>query len=216
MEEELDKYYTIKQAVEAEFKDRGSKFIAYLTHITSEDEFSSWLSEIKSNHHKANHHCFAYRLKDENHFRYNDDGEPSGTAGKPIYNQLLSNNLKDAACIVVRYFGGTKLGTSGLIHAYSESTSLAIQNSEIQTCYLVKKLILHFDYSIMGPLMDSIKGLQLEIVSSSFDANPSIQLNVRLSQYDQSIRNLKASLLSRSPNDIEEDTTVDGLRFELT
>jgi len=112
MSESQDAYKTIKGTAEGEFKDRGSKFIAYVNYIETEEDFNHHVSEIKSLHLKARHHCYAYRFLDTNQFRYNDDGEPSGTAGKPIYNQLLSFDVVNVSCIVVRYFGGTKLLTA--------------------------------------------------------------------------------------------------------
>ena len=123
-----DYYNTIEKTASTEFKDRGSKFIAYAFPIQSVADFKTKLDEIRKEHPKATHHCFAYRLgTDGNNFRVNDDGEPSGTAGRPILGQIDSKNLTDLLVIVVRYFGGTLLGVAGLINAYKSSAALVLQ-----------------------------------------------------------------------------------------
>jgi len=123
-----DSYRTIEKPAEGVFRDRGSKFIAFAYPINSESELKNILSQLKSEHPKANHHCWAIRLGlDRSVFRINDDGEPSGTAGRPILNTLLSHNLTNVAVIVVRYFGGTLLGVPGLINAYKTATEEAAE-----------------------------------------------------------------------------------------
>src|SRR6266480_952803 len=125
---ELQFYSTIEKPALAEFKDRGSKFIAYAFPISSVEAFKEKLNAIKKDHPKATHHCFAYRLGlDKNNFRLSDAGEPSGTAGKPILGQIDSRNLTNTLVIVVRYFGGTLLGVPGLINAYKSAAALALQ-----------------------------------------------------------------------------------------
>ena len=208
-----DKYQSIKKEFVSEFKDRASKFIAYLRPVHDEKEFLEFLEELRSQHHKANHHCFAYRLKDENQFRYSDDGEPSGTAGKPIYNQLVSSQLKDVACVVVRYFGGTKLGTSGLIHAYRESCKQAIEIAEIHDFYITKQLKIQFDYAMMGVLLDHIKALDYNVVESNYGNDPFLILEIRESEFDLAENNIKAKILNRAVKDIDDDTNVEGLGF---
>ena len=214
MDNPSDIYYTVTQTTSAEFKDRGSRFIAYLFPIADEKEFTDMLEKQKHAHHKANHHCYALRLKQNHLFRSNDDGEPSGTAGKPILNQLISHELLDTACIVVRYFGGTKLGTSGLINAYKSACQIAIQDAQITKAFITTELQLHFDYSIMGQLMEAVKSLGYEITEKRFDANPQITLNIRNSEYDTAQARILANLLNRSIEDIDEDTSYPGLRFD--
>lgn len=209
-----DKYKSIQVEYTAEFKDRASKFLAYLFPIENEDDFQNRLDEIKSEHHKANHHCFAYRLKDETIFRYNDDGEPSGTAGKPIFNQLVSAELKDCACIVVRYFGGTKLGTSGLINAYKEACKWAIEKADIIEMFITAEIKLSFDYAIMGQLMDVLKSLDFRISEKDFGLKPNVKIEVRISELHSARTQILSKLLNRPIEDINEDSSFPGLRFE--
>ncbi len=127
-----DYYYTIERSALAEFKDRGSKFIAFAFSITDAVGFKNRLNELKKKTSKAAHHCFAYRIgTDGNNFRSSDDGEPSGSAGKPILGQIDSKQLTNVAVIVVRYFGGTLLGVPGLINAYKTATALVLQTTPI-------------------------------------------------------------------------------------
>src|SRR6478609_9954408 len=124
----VESYNTIDQPSSAEFKDRGSKFIANAFPVSSVDDFKKSLEEIRKIHSKATHHCFAYRIgADKSLFRVSDDGEPSGTAGKPILGQIDSKDLTNTLVVVVRYFGGTLLGVPGLIHAYKSAASMALQ-----------------------------------------------------------------------------------------
>lgn len=149
-----DAYLTIEKTAFAEFKERGSKFIAFAYPIQSVDEFKVHLQLLKKEHPKAVHHCFAYRLGlDGNNFRVSDDGEPSGTAGRPILGQIDSKLLTDTAVIVVRYFGGTLLGVPGLINAYKTSTIMALQL--VPTVEKAIEIIyeLQFDYTRLNEVM---------------------------------------------------------------
>ncbi len=162
---EQDFYYTISQSSIAEFKDRGSKFIAYAYPITSVDEAKSYLQTLKKEHPKAVHHCFAYRIGiDGNNFRVSDDGEPSGTAGKPILNQIDSKQLTDISVIVVRYFGGTLLGVPGLINAYKTSAALTLQMIPVVQKQVEIKYELHFDYTKMNEVMTVVKQFNCSIL----------------------------------------------------
>ena len=211
-----DTYQTLADISEGLFKDRGSKFFGYAKSIRSEEEAVEYLQQIKDQHHKARHHCYAYQLLDENHFRYNDDGEPSGTAGKPIYNQILSAKLKDVIIIVVRYFGGTKLGTSGLINAYKEGALEAIQANRIITKTIEQEILLHFDYALMGKTMEVIKYLDLNVVRKEFENDGKIWITIPESETDSTITSIKARFLGRNQEDIEEDTTIPGLTIGLS
>jgi uncharacterized YigZ family protein len=153
-----DFYLTIEKESLAEFKDRGSRFIAYAFPVLSADDFKKRLKEIKEEHPKAAHHCFAYRIgTDGNNFRSSDDGEPSGSAGRPILGQIDSKELSNIAIIVVRYFGGTLLGVPGLINAYKTSASFALQlNPTIKKPVLINYR-LQFDYTILNEVMRIIK-----------------------------------------------------------
>lgn len=154
----MNHYYTIDKPSVAEFKDRGSKFLAYAFPIRTVDDFKKRLKELKEEHPKAVHHCFAYRIgTDKNNFRSSDDGEPSGSAGKPILGQIDSKELTNLAVIVVRYFGGTLLGVPGLINAYKTSTSLALQLTAIVRKPILMEYDLHFDYTLMNDVMMVVK-----------------------------------------------------------
>jgi uncharacterized YigZ family protein len=153
-----DHYYTIEKPAMAEYKDRGSRFLAYAFPIQTGDDFKKKLKQLKEEHPKAVHHCFAYRLgTDGNNFRTNDDGEPSGSAGKPILGQLDSKNLTNTAVVVVRYFGGTLLGVPGLINAYKTVTSLALQLTPILQKPILITYELQFDYTLMNDVMVVVK-----------------------------------------------------------
>ncbi|MFI5186310.1 MAG: IMPACT family protein [Chitinophagales bacterium] len=151
-------YHTIERSPIAEFKDRGSKFIAYAFPIRDTGDFKRRLKELKDEHPKARHHCFAYRLgTDGNSFRCSDDGEPSGTAGKPILGQIDSRQLTNLSVIVVRYFGGTLLGVPGLINAYKTATALALQTTPTVRKSIEINYHLQFDYTRMNEVMMIIK-----------------------------------------------------------
>jgi uncharacterized YigZ family protein len=153
-----DFYNTIKEPSTAEFKDRGSKFIAFAYPINSIDDFKNYRAQLKKEHPKANHHCFAYRLgTDGNNFRVSDDGEPSGSAGRPILGQIDSRELTNILIVVVRYFGGTLLGVPGLINAYKTSAALALEQSVIIQKPVLIPYRLQFDYMLMNDVMKLIK-----------------------------------------------------------
>jgi uncharacterized YigZ family protein len=155
---EKEFYYTIEKPSVAEFKDRGSKFFAFAYPIESVDDFKKYLQELKKEHPKAVHHCFAYRIgTDGNNFRASDDGEPSGSAGKPILGQIDSKEITNVVVIVVRYWGGTLLGVPGLINAYKSAAALALQVVPV-----IKKQVeilyeLQFDYTKMNDVMRLIR-----------------------------------------------------------
>ncbi|MBS1742499.1 MAG: YigZ family protein [Bacteroidetes bacterium] len=154
----MDFYQTIDKSGSAEFKDRGSKFIAYAYPVDNADQFKKHLQALKKEHAKAVHHCFAYRLGlNGDNFRSSDDGEPSGTAGKPILGQIDSKQLTNTAVIVVRYFGGTLLGVPGLINAYKTSTALVLQTVPIIQKQVEIMYSLQFDYTLMNTVMQLIR-----------------------------------------------------------
>lgn len=168
-------YYTIEKPALAEYKDRGSRFLAYAYPIQTPEEFKKQLKILKDEHPKAAHHCFAYRLgTDGISFRSGDDGEPAGSAGKPILGQIDSKNLCDIAVIVVRYFGGTLLGVPGLINAYKTATSLALQVTPIIEKPVLSIYILEYDYTLMNKVMALLKKYNCEV------ANKEMQLFCRM------------------------------------
>lgn len=154
----MNYYYTIEKPSQAELKDRGSRFLAYAFPVQTAEDFKRELKTLKELHPKAAHHCFAYRFgTDGNNFRANDDGEPSGSAGKPILGQLDSKSLTDVAVVVVRYFGGTLLGVPGLINAYKTVASLALQLTPIVEKPVLVAFELQFDYTLMNEVMIFVK-----------------------------------------------------------
>ncbi|MEO6730146.1 MAG: YigZ family protein [Ferruginibacter sp.] len=165
---ESEFYKTIEQPAMAEFKDRGSKFIAFTYPIETVEDFKKHLQNLKKENPKAVHHCFAYRIgTDGNTFRVSDDGEPSGTAGKPILGQIDSKELTNISVIVVRYFGGSLLGVPGLINAYKTVTSLVLQVTPIIPKQIEVKYIVHFDYTQMNEVMMVMKQCNCTILSQA-------------------------------------------------
>ena len=163
---EPDFYYTIEKKALAEFKDRGSRFIAYAFPMASKDTFKALMTEVKSAHPKATHYCFAYRIGlDGNNFRSGDDGEPSGSAGKPILGQIDSKQLTDTLIIVVRYFGGSLLGVPGLINAYKTAASLALQVTPAVQKQVELNYRLQFDYTMMNDIMMIVKQYNCTVFS---------------------------------------------------
>lgn len=158
-------FYTVEQSAQAVFKDRGSEFIACISPVQEEAHFKQQLMDTKKTHPKAVHYCFAYRIGFlGERFRVSDDGEPSGTAGKPILGQLLSKELTNASVIVVRYFGGSLLGVPGLITAYKTATSLVLQMVPIVQKFIEIPYELHFDYRYMTPIMHIIRQMGCSVI----------------------------------------------------
>lgn len=198
MAEFVDEYLTISKPSEGLFKDRGSKFLAFAYPVSNEDEIKIIQEQLRSDYHDARHHCYAYMLgKDKDVFRANDDGEPSSTAGKPILGQIRSHDLTNILIVVIRYFGGTKLGVSGLINAYKTAADEALKNAKIikKTLHDIYKL--KFDYPEMNEIMRIMKEEQIEQIDQSFELSCSITLALRkadvdkvLSKFDR-VENLK-------------------------
>ena len=162
-----DFFLTIEKPSVAEFKDKGSKFIAYAYPIKSTDDFKVALQKTKLLHPKASHHCFAYRLGlDNNVFRVSDDGEPSGSAGRPILGAIDGKEVTDVLVIVVRYFGGTLLGVPGLINAYKLTASLALQTTPLVQKPILSVYELQFDYTQTNIVMAIVKQLNCEVIQN--------------------------------------------------
>jgi uncharacterized YigZ family protein len=175
-----DFYFTIESRGQAEYKDRGSRFIAFAFPIQNRNAFKSELSQLKDKHPSAAHHCFAYRLgTDANDFRSSDDGEPSGTAGKPILGQIDSRQLTNVAIIVVRYFGGTLLGVPGLINAYKTVAALTLQTTPIVKKNIEIKFRLQFDYTRMNEVMTIVKKYNCTVISQQMDLFCAIDIGVQ-------------------------------------
>lgn len=187
-----DTYRTISAPAEGLFKDKGSKFIAFAYPISSETEVKPILMKLRAEHTKANHFCYAYRLTpDRSVFRINDDGEPSGTAGRPILNVLLSAELTNILVVVVRYFGGTLLGVPGLIGAYKGATAEATGLADIIEKTVNDKYEIRFDYLVMNDVMRLVKEEQLQIIEQQFDNECMISFEVRTSQLNKVLQKLE-------------------------
>jgi len=181
-----DSYKTIANASEGIFRDKGSKFIAYAYPIRSEIEVKPMITKLRAEHTKANHFCYAYRLTpDRNVFRVNDDGEPSGTAGRPILNCLLSEDITNVLIVVVRYFGGTLLGVPGLINAYKTASIEAIKASNIINKTVNDVYEAHFGYLQMNDVMKLSKEENLQILGQQFDTDCILKFEVRKAQLNQ-------------------------------
>ena len=181
-----DLYRTVAQEAEAACRERSSKFLSWIFPVRSEEEIRQHLDALRKRFFDATHHCYAWRLGPRGEaFRANDDGEPSGTAGKPILGQLLSNDITDCLVVVVRYFGGTKLGVPGLIAAYKESAAAAIEAARIVERTVDRTVTVDFPYVAMNDIMRVVKELQPRIEAQEFDNLCTMRLTIRESLADR-------------------------------
>lgn len=188
----MDTYQTISSASQGIYKEKGSKFLAFAFPIFSEEEFKNHLSHLKKEYHDARHHCYAFKLGlTENEYRYSDDGEPNNSAGKPIYGQILSKNLTNVGIVVVRYFGGTKLGVGGLVTAYKEAAADALNNAKIVEQTVNDFYQITFDYTVMSEVMNFIKQHNLNVIKQVFENSCLIEFNIRQSESEQLIQELE-------------------------
>lgn len=185
MEQTKDSYLTVEGNAEAIFKEKSSKFLCYAFHVESEEEIAAHLERLRKQYYDATHHCYAWRLGPfGERFRANDDGEPSSTAGKPILGQMLSREVTNCLIVVVRYFGGTKLGVPGLIAAYKESAAVALDASKVVERTVDTRIRVEFSYVVMNDVMRIIKEEQPVVESQTFDNLCSMMLAVRNSKAD--------------------------------
>jgi uncharacterized YigZ family protein len=174
----MEFYHTIEKPSFAEFKDRGSKFLAHAFPVENTEGFKKQWVQLKKDHAKAVHHCFAYRLGfTGNEFRSSDDGEPSGSAGKPILGQIDSKKLTNVVVIVVRYFGGSLLGVPGLINAYKSATSMALQTVPIIQKPIMVAFLVSFDYNLINEIMQILKQCQCKVNSQEINLFSGIQFS---------------------------------------
>ena len=172
---QITTYQTLKSPIQAEFKDKGSRFLAFAYPVQTAEQVKKHVDDLWQEHHKARHWCYAYRLGvDGNQFRANDDGEPSGSAGRPILGQIDSFELTDVLVVVVRYFGGTLLGVPGLIHAYKTSTQMALENAQIIERNIEKTVRIRCEYPYLNEAIRIAKNHQAEIIEQD------LQLDCRL------------------------------------
>ena len=188
----MDHYFTIETTAVAEFKDRGSKFLAYSFPLKNVDDFKKHLQALKKEHPKAAHHCFAYRIgNDGNTFRVSDAGEPSGTAGKPILGQIDSKNLTSILIIVVRYFGGTLLGVPGLINAYKTAASLVLQCTPVVQKVVEMNYELQFNYTEMNDVMRIIKQFNCTIQKNEMQLFCKIEIGIPQNKRDEVVASFR-------------------------
>jgi len=199
---EITEYNILTGSNEGYYKNKGSKFIAVTFHVKNEEDVKEAMVAVKKQYYDARHHCYAYRITPEKEYtRSSDDGEPSGTAGKPILNQILSFELYNVLIVVVRYFGGTKLGVSGLILAYKSATRDAIQSNKVVKVFITSNVELTFEYPLMNNVMRVIKDESLKIISQDFTTDCKITVkikkkikNIALQKFDK-IRGVTAIVL---------------------
>jgi uncharacterized YigZ family protein len=210
-----DNFNTLKDDQFGIYKDRGSKFIAYAFPMVSLVDFEMKLASIQKEHPKARHFCYAYNLGiDEAQHRYNDDGEPGGSAGLPIHNQLLSNDLYESGVIVVRYFGGKKLGVPGLINAYKESAKEAINAAGVVRKFILSVYRISFEYDQTGLIMRVINDTGIKIIENGYLDKPFIVFSVRRSEGEYIRTKLLGMLLNRELSDISGDEQIEGYTLE--
>lgn len=175
-----DVYYTIEGASEGLYKEKGSKFIALAYPVETEEEIKEYLTTLRKQYYDARHHCYAWALGPTRQgTRSNDDGEPSGTAGRPILGQILSYNVTNILIVVIRYFGGTKLGVSGLIHAYKTAAADALENASIKECTVNEVYNVFFEYPLMNHVMKVVKDMNLDVLEQKFELSCQLSFKVR-------------------------------------
>lgn len=182
---EEDSYLTLAEPAEALYKEKGSKFLAYAYPVSSEEQIRECLEALRKRYYDATHHCYAWILgADGQNYRVNDDGEPSSTAGRPILGQLLSYGVTDVLVVVVRYFGGTKLGVSGLIAAYKESAAAVLSEAQIVERTVDVRFEVEFGYLVMNDVMRVVKEMRPEVLEQRFDNLCTMRLSIRAGRAD--------------------------------
>ena len=185
-------YNTIEKTASAEFRDRGSKFIAFVYPVSSIPDFKENLAQVKKEHPKATHHCFAYRIGiDGMTFRVSDDGEPSGSAGRPILGQIDSKKVTNVMVVVVRYFGGTLLGVPGLINAYKTAATLALQVTPLVQKPILAHYQLQFDYTQMNDIMRILKQTECAILEEDMNLFCSLKIGIPVGRQEEVLFRLK-------------------------
>jgi uncharacterized YigZ family protein len=187
-----DEYLEISKSGESLYKEKGSKFFGHAVLVYNEEEVKEALENLKKRYHDARHHCYAYLIgTDKSLFRANDDGEPSGSAGKPILNQILSKEVTNALVVVIRYFGGTKLGVSGLINAYKTAAREALDSATIIEKTVNDYYSLQFDYPLMNEVMRMMKEENLDQINPKFELDCYLEICVRKSESERVFEKFK-------------------------
>ncbi len=181
-----DTYLTLKNDSEGFYKEKGSKFLAFAFVVHDEEEIREKIADLRKKYFDARHHCYAYILGESgDKYRANDDGEPGHSAGDPILGQIRSHGLTNTLIVVVRYFGGTKLGVSGLIHAYKTAAQKAIESNEIVEKLMLANVCIEYEYPLMNQVMKVVKDHELTLISQKLDLTCAMTLGVRLSHLEQ-------------------------------
>jgi uncharacterized YigZ family protein len=181
-----DTYLTLKNDSEGFYKEKGSKFLAFAYVVHDEEEIREKIADLRKKYFDARHHCYAYILGESgDKYRANDDGEPGHSAGDPILGQIRSHGLTNTLIVVVRYFGGTKLGVSGLIHAYKTAAQEAIENNDIVEKLILTQICIEFEYPRMNQVMKVVKDHELTLISQKLDLTCAMTIGVRLSDHEQ-------------------------------
>jgi uncharacterized YigZ family protein len=187
-----DRYPVLAAPAEGLFRDRGSRFLAYAFPVTDEEAFRQGLDRLRREHHGARHHCYAFRLSPaKGIYRYSDDGEPSGTAGRPVYEQICSAGLYETAVVVVRYFGGILLGTGGLHNAYKQAAADALARAKVTEKVLQEELLIRFGYDKLNRIMQVIDREQMTVVTQDFSDACRITVRIPRSETERIIARLQ-------------------------
>ena len=211
-----DQYRIPLRPAAGEFRDRGSKFVAVLEPVRTEAAALAVVEREQRIHHKCNHHCYAYRLgPGQDRWRANDDGEPSGTAGRPILGQITKSGLSDVVIVVSRYFGGTKLGASGLINAYRSAAAAALAETEVGAQPITSRLTLRFGYALMTPVMSALSQLGLDLSEQDFGPTATVAVDLPRSRAERASRELLAAVAGVYLAEVDDDFTVPGLELSL-
>ena len=192
MSELQDTYLTIAEPASGLYREKGSKFLAFAHEVANETEIKTVQQDYRKKYHDARHHCYAWRLGHEmKHYRANDDGEPNNSAGKPILGQIQSHNLTNVLIVVVRYFGGTKLGVGGLIHAYRAAAADALEQVKFVTRVVTLDYTIRFGYDRMSDVMRIVKDYGIEQLNQQFDLSCALDIRVRMKDADQVVELLE-------------------------
>lgn len=195
-----DFYYSVKSEAVAEIKVKGSRFLGYVSSAQSEAAAEAFIRGIRKKHYDATHNCTAWRIGsgDRSLFRYNDDGEPSGTAGRPMLDAIDAAGITDTVCVVTRYYGGTKLGTGGLARAYGETAAAAVQAAGREEHLITGRLAIVFDYDLTGIVMNRIAFHQGSVRDTRYSDHTELVVDVRLSKIEMLVRDLTDTTAGRT------------------
>ena len=208
---QITSFKTITEPCAAVFKDRGSQFLAFAYPVENETDIQLRLDELRKEHFKARHHCYAWRINpDGAHFRANDDREPSGTAGRPILGQIDSFGLTNVLIVVVRYFGGTLLGTSGLINAYKSGAYEALSIANIVTKAIEMRYEFTFEYAYMPDFMQAVKTMNLRLLKEEYTDKGMMVISFPIDNIEPNIIRLKAAILNISEDEAAITETPNG------